>query len=221
MADKRTLDFTLLPTIPKTLPLLIKPSWDGYPALVQLGDIYERMECCFHFLFLRDDQNGTVYDKAYFRAALYEFISISEVLNESSDPTLRKLSINNTPHPLFHFFHLLRAVSFHIKLFQHKNLETNSMVVNLASGEPVVDSDGIVQNMKGQLLIIENCDYDLLKSNNRKSYNDYDLIDVAQWVNDHQKDVGIRYLLYLTLCDYCKHIGVRLKLHQNFGTFLV
>lgn len=85
-----------------------------YPLLINKGDITQRIYGCSNFLNYKVDENNPfLVESAHLRAALNEFVSISEMIKASTDTNINRLTIENSNLPLLHFFKLLREVNFH------------------------------------------------------------------------------------------------------------
>lgn len=198
------LDLNKLPNIENKIGVLRFDPLKEFPALKELGEISERIYGAANFNGAKPDENYPLYaEKSHFRAALSEFVSISEMVKLKS----HDLRIDNLDLPLLHFFKELRVTNFHIKSFIPSIQSTNMTWpgVNYPDDRPY--------EFQYKFLTIDNCDLCLFKDNN--NYNNFYKNDtfhsVINWVNEKQGILGITHVFEAALKQYCKLLDERTR----------
>ena len=193
------LDIDNLPIIKNQISILRKIPFDKFPKLKELGAISERIYGCWNFNSYNNVDNDLPYfkEKAYLRATLNEFVSISEILKEK----YIDISIEKTNIPLLHFFKELRVTNFHIKTFVPNTIKSTVLLTNK---EEVTN-----ENFELELFVIENCDIELFFSNFNyiKYYSSVEFEQIVNWVNKNQYIWGINYIIDFALNQYCELIN--------------
>jgi hypothetical protein len=187
------------PIIRNSISLLAFDHLKNYPHLDNLGDISERIYGCSMFLYYKTDRHKyPFYVSASLRAALNEFVSLSEMLKASNESSLRDISIEKVNLPLFHFFKLLREVNFHLNSLKHSKTTTEVVNFNIETGKIKDEVYTLTPS------IIDSLEISLFKdSNNLKHYNFTEFNLVVNWVNTNQNHWGIFHILDLALRQYC------------------
>lgn len=196
------LNLNLFPVIENSIGFLAFEHLKEYPQLNNLGDISERIYGCSKFLYYNTAEKNYLFsESATLRAALNEFVSLSEMLKASNDIILKNLAIEKVSIPLFHFFKLLREVNFHLNSLQHS--KTKTAVKNFNTETGVIDDNIITLTP----LIIDRLDITLFQnSNNLKHYDISQMTQVTNWVNTNQYQWGIFHILDIALRQYCDEI---------------
>lgn len=195
-----TLDLNKLPKIENRIGVLRFDPLKEFPALKDLGEISERIYGAAEFNGTKPDENYPLLaEKASFRAALSEFVSISEMLKQNHD----NLRIDNLDVPLLHFFKELRVTNFHIKSFSPV-IQSTTMTwpgVNYPEDKPF--------EFEYKFLTIGNCNIELFRNNQNYSrfYNNDAFHKVIDWVNEKQDILGITHIFEAALNQYCTLIN--------------
>ncbi|HYD22120.1 MAG TPA: hypothetical protein VEB40_11640 [Flavipsychrobacter sp.] len=214
----KNLDFDLLPDIPKAFPLLLEFGAGKYPVLNRLGYLNERINACYHFLFTLFHEKDTNFRAAYFRAALNEFVGISQIFKEYNSGGLDEIITDNLPYPLIHFFKLLRDVNFHITTIQHNSWDVQFALVNLSKPNQERENS---EYYLASLSVIDYEDLQYIKSTrNAKHYEAPDLARIINWVEIMQRKNGINYLFSLAIDQYCSVIAEYLNRTPDSKSFL-
>jgi hypothetical protein len=193
------LDLNKFPMVENSIGWLAFNHLQEYPSLINKGDITQRIYGCSNFLYYKiDDKNSFSVESAYLRAALNEFVSISEMIKVSTDLKLNKLTIENSDLPLLHFFKLLREVNFHLNSFQYNKTTSEVQSFDVTTGE----IDKKVFTLRN--IVINQLNVSIFKnSKNIKHYDLTQMSTVTEWVNDKQYQWGIFHILDLALRQYC------------------
>lgn len=199
------LDLNKIPTIENSIGWLAFNHLQKFPLLNNRGDITLRIYGCSRFLYFTVDEKQPFFvESAYLRAALNEFVSISEMLKASTDQEIKKLTIENSDLPLLHFFKLLREVNFHLNS-PHHSITTNEVnSFNTVTGK-IEDEVFTLSHT-----VIDNLDISIF--NNSKNIKHYDLkqiTEITTWVRNNQYKWGIFHILDLALRQYCYEIEKR------------
>ncbi len=196
------IDLNKFPTVEKVHGFLKYDPFTEFPSLANLGDISERIYGCTRFVFEKADKKYPNWsENANLRAFLNEFSSLNEMLKKSSQPLLRKISIEKIDYPILHFLKLLRNVNFHIKSITGGNTSFQATIINKTTNKRVGEEITIT------LYFITNCDFTLFQ--NANDIRHYELVDIQktiEWVDAKQKEHGIYYVFEAALRQYCKLI---------------
>lgn len=199
-----SLDLNKFPEIENSIGLLVFDHLKEFPTLKNLGDITQRIYGCSTFLYSgksSDKDDYILSRSASLRAALNEFVSLSEMLKASNTQNLKNLAIEKMDYPLFHFFKLLREVNFHLNSLQHSHSITNVRNYNTTTGE--IDENIITLKP----LIIDSLNASLFQhSRNLKFYDINQIATITDWVNTNQYQWGIFYILDIALRQYCTEL---------------
>ncbi len=193
------LDLNKFPEISYKRGLLKYDPFVDFPELKNIGEVSERIYGCSRF-------NGGEFDniypkfveKAYLRAAINEFVSISEMLkNNHSDITIEKSDI-----PLFHFIKELRVTNFHLQSIKHSSV-INKFVIYNSTSDITNQDEYEMENM-----IISNCDISLFENNKNfaRHYDTFEFKKTIEWVEEKQRIWGISYIIEASLKQYCELI---------------
>jgi len=196
------LDLNKFPTVENSIDWLAFNHLQEYPLLTNKGDITQRIYGCSNFLYFNADEKYPFFiESAYLRAALNEFVSISEMIKASSNTKINSLTIENSDLPLLHFFKLLREVNFHLNSLQHNKITTDVKTLNTTTGE----IDDKVYTLTHTT--IDNLSVSIFKnSKNIKHYDSTQMNYIITWVNKNQFRWGIFHILDLALRQYCAEI---------------
>ena len=120
-----TLDLNKLPEISYTRGLLQYYPFQEFPELKNLEEVSERIYGCGLFNAAKTDEKYPYFsEKAHIRAALNEFVSISEMLKKD----FPNITIDKTDIPLLHFFKELRVTNFHLKTFSPSTIKGTAVM---------------------------------------------------------------------------------------------
>jgi hypothetical protein len=135
--------------------------------------------------------------KAYFRAALAEFVSLDDALKISGYPDVSVFSITKSSNPLFHIMKLLRDYNTHLGITP---LEETEVVIALDSNKS--------KKFGVSAAIIDNLNFDDLKElRNAKFYRDDDLCKLVKMFNEQQMKFGAGDLIIKGLIMYSELVG--------------
>lgn len=196
------LDLNKFPTVENSIGWLAFNHLKEYPLLTNMGDITQRIYGCSNFLNYKiDDDNPFLVESAHLRAALNEFVSISEMIKVSSDTKINRLSIENSKFPLLHFFKLLREVNFHLNSPKYNKTTSDVKSFCPATGEigneVFAFTHCIIYQLNASIFH---------KSKNLKYYDLAQIKIITDWVDTKQYKWGIFHILDLTLRQYCEEI---------------
>lgn len=186
----RSLDLSKFPTIPHCQGILKYEIFDDFPELTKLGDISERIYGCSLFIGgEKDNKYPFLSEKAHLRAALNEFVSISEMLKVNYPD----LAIEKTDYPLFHFLKELRVTNFHLKSIIPGNSKSRAY------------SQSLDKEIEMNPFIIADCNIKLFESNTNysKHYKASNFHETVNWVAENQIQWGINCIIEETLKQYC------------------
>lgn len=196
------LDLNKFPKVEDSIGWLAFNHLQEYPLLTNKGDITQRIYGCSNFLYYKADENNPfLVESAHLRAALNEFVSISEMIKASTDTKINRLTIENSNLPLLHFFKLLREVNFHLNSFQYDKTTTD--VQSFCTTTGIIDD---------KVFTLTHCIIDQLnasifhKSKNIKYYDVEQMATITEWVKMKQYKWGIFHILDLALRQYCEEI---------------
>ncbi len=198
------LDLNKLPDIDNIKGILKYDPFDEFSELKNLGEISERIYGCALFNGGgTDDKYPHYLEKAYLRAALNEFVSISEMLKKHPPCIV----IDKTDYPLFHFFKELRVTNFHIKTFMPNNIKGTAKIVNRTTGKTTLKDLIDIVNF-----IIEDCNLKLFSDNEnyKRHYATEEFKKTVEWVEQNQRIWGINHIIEAALKQYCQLINVTL-----------
>ncbi len=144
-------------------------------------------------------------NEVYFRSAINEYVSISEMAEK--EPLLNQLTRKKNQKPLFHFFDLLRVTTFHLKSVKMVQENINIFQSN--------SSTGSYNHQKLPIIVIDNLNLDLFEGcKNRKKYSEQDLKEILSWVNENQYFWGIFYILELSLNQFYDDIQKAIQVSE-------
>lgn len=206
---KNILNLEKFPHVETSIPFLKCDPLKEFPKLLFYEDIAERVYGCNTFIGSNADKEYPNFsERAHFRVALSEFVSISEIIKTKYKAQREMLSIEKTDFPLFHFFKLLREVTFHLMLVEN---DFHSVTLTTIDTKTSIVSD---LNIEANHFIIKNCSIDLFfakKKEINNSYNKTELLKVIAWVDQYQIPWGITYLLERALRQYCEWINAHIS----------
>jgi hypothetical protein len=196
------LDLNKFPEIENFHGLLKYNPLEEFPELAGLDDITQRVYGCAHFIVYSPASDFPyLSENANTRAYLNEFASLNEILKSHNRAEFRRLAIEQTDYPLFHFFKLLRNANFHIRTLLGGAISYQGSILNSQNGV-VVEKD-----LTFTSFVIENCNLTLLENvRDIKHYEKSQIEKTIQWVNNKQNISGISYVLEANLRQYCKLI---------------
>lgn len=186
----RSLDLRKFPKIPHYQGILKYEIFDDFPELTKLDDISERIYgCCLFIGGEKDCKYPFFSEKAHLRAALNEFVSISEMLKVNYP----NLAIEKTDYPLFHFLKELRVTNFHLKSIIPGNSKS------------IAYSQSLDKEFEMNPFIISDCNIKLFEGNTNfnKHYKTSDFSETVNWVAENQIQWGINCIIEETLKQYC------------------
>lgn len=141
--------------------------------------------------------NEEVAMKAYFRAALAEFVSLEDALKVNGYPEVSGFLITKSSNPLFHIMKLLRDYNIHLGITELKETE---VIVSLES-----DSS---QLFGCSASVIKNLNFcDLKKLRNARFYSDQELFQMVKMFNEQQQKFGVGDLIIKGLVMYSELVG--------------
>lgn len=196
------LDLNKFPTVENSIGWLAFDHLKEYPLLTDLGDITQRIYGCSNFLNYKIDENNPfLVESAHLRAALNEFVSISEMIKASTNTKINLLTIENSKLPLLHFFKLLREVNFHLNSLKYNKTTTDVKNFCPATGEIGNEVFTFTHS------IIDQLNASIFTNSKNLKYYDFEQIKtIAEWVNLKQYKWGIFHILDLALRQYCEEI---------------
>lgn len=195
----KALDLKKLPLISDIRSILKYDPFKEFPELIDHGDVSERIYGCGIFNGGQKDKKYTFFsEKAHLRAALGEFVSISEML-KMNDPDL---TIESSDIPLLHFFKELRVTNFHLRSISPNTIKDKYVMCDKSSS--TTDSE----EFEIESFIISDCNISLFSQNNNylRNYNSTEFRETIYWVAEQQKIWGITYIIELALRQYCEII---------------
>lgn len=192
------LDLAKLPVVSDRVSLKRYEPFDEFPSLAELGEISERIYGCNRFINTKPDEDfPTFLEKANLRAALNEFVSLSEMLRSKYPIAI----IDKTDLPLLHFFKELRVTNYHIKTFKYGTTEGETVLIG---------SEGVIGKEKypSSYLIIADCNLNLFSDNFNfmKHYDTTEFEKTVEWVATNQEIWGIAHLVEVAIRQYCELI---------------
>lgn len=167
-------------------------------AIDKFPNTSERIEStlmfCAHLLNCnpKDGQRASMNAGAYFRAALAEYASIEEILNQELPSGKPRFRLLETDNPLPHILKQLRNLQFHLVASKISDSMIALWLKLVPSSEPVDVSIWTISDLTER-------QFKRLQafSRSRKGYyNQNQAVEMVQWVNTNQMKFGIHAVIY-------------------------
>jgi len=201
------LNFQDLPNIDTSKsPFLYQLGSQREAALTSFNQVLERAEGSLYFSAKFHGENKVNTKKFLLRAAMYEFVSIEEVISrdlESNNINSKPLKIINTNNPLFHTIKQLRNYNIHLGSTDITYTELRKKVFGMieqfenGKGYEYEDNEPIISNLNVT-------EFNKLKDANK--YSDKDKLSMVEWFNLNQRIWGVNHLVYRATQLYCDKI---------------
>ncbi len=174
-------------------------------------EVYEKI-CCAIFMASNIGAENKLYmissesvSKAYFRAALAEYVSIEDILKIEYPGLTQEYSIVKSSNPLFHLMKLLRDYNIHLG---HTELTKEQISVVLEKHPSEVHQLDIQ--------VVTNLNAGALKNlRNAKHYSDTDLLKMVEMFNNQQLAFGVGDLIIRGLLEYSRYVEKFLTKHSS------
>ncbi|EIM65324.1 hypothetical protein [Desulfobacter postgatei] len=202
MSKKRKLDFSLLPQI-DGMDIFIRLDGnleDKFKNSSVFKETYERSQASIMFVCNANKEYENWRNSAYLRAGLNEFYSIEDAARRDfrkSNIGFKPPKISDSKNPLVHAMYMLRHVNVHADISK-TDIHDTTVVSTLGEQPRNIDWKSVIlaKPILSQLSLQEAA----------KFYENSDLKQITEWIEENQNIFGIGELFRRGLSAYCNEL---------------